>query len=823
MRLAIRAYRANPVVAAVAVLSLALGIGATSAIFSIADSLLFRTLPVDRPDRLGLLMSIPSGPQPGVSAWSNPVWEQIRERRHELFQTAFAYSARPARFNLASGGQTEFVDGQFVSGDYFEALGVRPALGRVLTSADDARGGGSNGAVAVISHAFWQRHYGGATDVIGRTQVIDRVPFTIAGVLPPGFFGVDVGTTFDIAVPLSTEPLIRGRDSFLDRSTTSWLSVVVRLKDGQTLSAAQEAVGALLPHIRGVTMPEEFSAESKARYLTGPIAVESAALGSSRMRGRYRQPVLTILTIVALVLLVACANIANLLLARTTARRHEFNVRVALGASRWQLARLLLAESLLLSAVSALVGLGIALWGSRLLVRQLSTFTNTVFLDVQLDWRVLAFTAAVTTIAAVLFGVVPALRASRAEPAGAIREHGRAGSHRGGASEMLVVGQVAVSLILVVTAGLFARTFASLMTRELGFDRDAVLIAQLDLRTSAASPADRGALYERLAEAAGVIGGVARAAVSGITPVSGSLTDTVVEIENGPSMTMPQNISYRNVITPGWFATYGTDVLEGRDFDARDRLGSSLVTIVNQNFVRRFLPDGTPLGRRIRQGQPGRQGPWLEVIGVVEDAAYRSVRDPAPPTLYVPLAHVNEPPSNMSLSVRSASGSPATLSQALADVISRLDRNAVVTFTPLKQQVDAALVQERILAMIAGFSGVLALLLAGLGLYGIVWYAVSRRRAEIGIRMALGATPANVAGLVLSRTSLLVGTGIAVGAVACLWMSGSIASLLYGVEPRDVATMASAAGILALIGLVAAWIPARRASRINPVEALRNL
>jgi predicted permease len=807
-------------VAAIAVLSLALGIGATSAIFSIADSLLFRTLPVDRPGRLALLMSIPSGVRPGLSAWSNPVWEQIRERRHELFQTAFAYSARPARFNLASGGQTEFVDGQFVSGDYFEALGVRPVLGRALTSADDARGGA---AVAVITHVFWQRRYGGAPDVVGRTQLIDRVPFTIAGVLPQGFFGVDVGTTFDIAVPLGTEPLIRGRDSFLDRSTTSWLSVVVRLKDDQTLSAAHEAVRALLPHIRDLTMPDEFSAESKARYLTAPIAVESAAIGSSRMRGRYRQPVLTILTVVALVLLVACANIANLLLARTTVRQHEFNVRTALGASRWRLARLLLVESLLLSGVSALLSLGIAQWASRLLVRQMSTFTNTVFLDVQLDWRVLSFTVTVTTIAALFFGVVPALRASRAEPIGAIREQGSAGSRRGGVSEMMVVGQVAVSLMLVVTAGLFARTFSSLMARDLGFDRDAVLIAQLDLRTSASGAADRGALYERLVDAAGALGGVARAAISEITPVSGSLTDTVVEIENGPLMTMPQNISYRNVITPGWFATYGTNVLEGRDFDARDRLGSPLVTIVNETFVRRFLQNGTTIGRRVRQGQPGRQGPWLEVVGVVEDAAYRSVRDPVPPTLYVPMAHVKEAPANMSLSVRSMSGSPATLSQALTDAIGRLDRNAAVTFAPLKQQVDAALVQERILAMIAGFSGVLALLLAGLGLYGIVWYAVSRRRAEIGIRMALGATPANVARLVLSRTSLLVGTGIAVGAVVCWWISGSITSLLYGVEPRDVATTAAAAVILAMVGLLAAWIPARTASRINPVEALRNL
>jgi putative ABC transport system permease protein len=294
-----------------------------------------------------------------------------------------------------------------------------------------------------------------------------------------------------------------------------------------------------------------------------------------------------------------------------------------------------------------------------------------------------------------------------------------------------------------------------------------------------------------------------------------------VEIEGGPSTTQPQNVSFVNVITPGWFATYGTSVLGGRDFDERDRVGSPLVTIVNETFVHRFIQTGNPIGRRIRRGPPGRQGPWLEVVGVVADAAYRSLRDPVPPTLYMPLAQQEEPSSTMSLSVRAASGPPALLSRGLADAIGRVDRDIAITFTPVKQQVDAALVQERILAMLSVFFGALALLLAAIGLYGVTWYAVSRRRAEIGIRMALGAGPASVVRLVLSRVSILVGVGLLVGLGVCLWASQFVASLLYGVEPRDLKTLASAAGVLAAVGTLAGWIPARSASTIDPMDVFR--
>ena len=823
LRLAIRVFQSTPVVTAVAILSLALGIGANTAIFSIADSLLLRALPVERPEGLALLVSNPAVPT-GLSSWSNPMWEQVRDRRHGLFQTAFAFSARTTRLNLAQGGPTDLIDGVWVSGDYFAALGVRPMLGRTLTTDDDRRGGGPNGPVAVISHAFWQRRFGNAANVIGRTQVIERVPFTIVGVMPPGFFGADVGTTFDVAVPLGTEPSIRGRDSFLDRATTSWLIVIARLKEGQTIEAAERALRGVQPQIREATMPPGASTDVRARHFVTPAAVRPAALGTSAMRTRYRQPILAIMIVVALVLLIACANIANLLLARAASRRHEFSVRVALGASRWRLARQLLVESLLLSIAGALAGLALAHWGSALLLRQLSTQANTVFLDVRLDWRVLAFTTVVASGAAFLFGIVPAWRGSRAEPLDAIREHGRgaAGERRAGLGDLLVVGQVGLSLVLVVTAGLFVKTFASLATLDLGFDRDPLLIAQVDVRTTGVEPAERAALYGRLTDAARAVGGASHAALSAITPVSGSLIDVLVEIENGPTLTLPQNVSYRNVITPAWFATYGTRIVEGRDFDGHDQLTSPAVTIVNETFVRRFLRDGSPIGRRIRQGLPGRQGPWLDVVGVAADATYRSLRDPVPPTLYVPVAQQKEPPPSMSLSVRAASGAPAFLSRGVSEAIGRVDRNVAITFTPLKQQIDAALVQERMLAMLSGFFGGVALLLTALGLYGVTWHAVSRRRGEIGIRMALGAAPASVVRLVLSRVSALVIAGTIAGLGVCLWAAKFVAPLLHSVEPRDVATLTSSAAVLAAVGALAGWVPAHRASRIDPAAVLRD-
>jgi predicted permease len=818
--------RAAPVVTLVVILSLALGIGANTAIFSIVNSLLLRALPVDRADRLVLLLK--NSAVTSSSPWSNPVWEQIRDHHGDLFAGLFALSRRTTRFNLAQRGQTDFVDGIYASGQYFEALRVRPMLGRAFTAEDDRRSGGPDGPVAIISYIFWQRRFGGSPDVVGKTQTIDRVPFTIVGVMPPDFFGTEVGSRSDVIIPIGTEPLMRGGDSQLDRATTSWLLVMARLKEGQTIESAEQALRAVQPQIRDATMPATARADVRAGHLATPFGLQAAAGGTSAMRARYRQPILAIMTVVALVLLIACANVANLFLARASARRHEFSVRLALGASRWRLARQQLVEALLLAASGSAGGLVIAQWGSDLLVRQLSTHATAVFLDTGVDWRVLAFTASVALAVALLFGVVPALRASRSEPIDAIREHSRGtAAERGiGFAGVLAAGQVALCLVLVVAAGLFIRTFTTLATLHVGFDRDPVLLVRLDIPRTSAEPSQRAALYERVVATVRSTAGVAHAAISEVTPVSGMITDVYVEAENGPQLVPPQNVSYRNVITPDWLATYGTRLVAGRDFDDRDRVASPPVAIVNETFARRFLQGANPLGRRIRNpsSAPGETRPWMEVVGIVGDATYLTLRAAVPPTMYVPLAQ--QPLGSgvfpfATLSVRAASGSPVSVARGVGEAIAQVDSDIAITFTPLKHQVDAALVQERILAMLSGWFSVLALLLSALGLYGVTSYAVNRRRTEIGIRMAIGAAPARVVWLVLARLTVLLGLGVLIGAGASVWASRFVATLLYGIEPRDPATLILSAGVLAGVGALAGSLPAYRASRVDPVEVLR--
>ncbi|HXW08763.1 MAG TPA: ABC transporter permease [Vicinamibacterales bacterium] len=818
VRDAFRALRATSVVSVIAVLSLALGIGANTAIFSILDSLLLRSLPVRDPQRLGLVTRATGQ----IASWTNPIWEQVRDRE-PLFEGAFAWSS--GRFNLAQGGMTDLVDGLWASGRYFEVLGVPAMLGRVLTPSDDRRGGGADGPVTVISYAFWQRRFAGAADVIGRTLTIEGVPFTIVGVTGPDFFGAEVGRTFDVAIPIGTQVLVRGKESTLDSRSHWWLNVMVRLRTGQTHEAASAALSGVLPQIREATMPGHYREEDKVRYLQEGMAVTPAATGTSALRRRYQQPLLTIMVVVALVLVIACANIANLLLARAAARRHEISVRLALGASRLRLTRMLLTESLVLAGLGALAGLAFAAWGSRLLVRQLSTSTSYVFLELPLDWRVLGFTTGVAGATALLFGTVPALRATRVQPSEALNETGRgiAGDRRFGLGNALVIAQVALSLTLVVAAGLFLRTFGSLARLDLGFDRGPVLVASVDAQRLQLEPGDRSPLFERLRSAAEQLPGVAHASLSVVTPVSGSSWQYGVDAVDGvpvPGGDQARSV-YVNLVSRDWFTTYGTRILAGRDFTDADVTGPE-VAIVNQAFARKFTDNENPVGRRIQQeGRPSRAATDRLIIGYVEDAVYRSLREAVPPTMYLLLPQQPDPPSFVSISVRAAAGSPLLLTRALAAALADVNRDLAITVRPLSEQVNASLIQDRMVAMLSGFFGGLALLLAGLGLYGVTSYAVNRRRTEIGIRMALGAEPGAVVRLVLRRVAWLVGAGIVAGTAFSLWASRFVSTLLFDLQPRDPATLAGATLVLAAIGVLAGWLPARRASRIHPSAVLR--
>jgi putative ABC transport system permease protein len=818
LRDAYRSLRAAPMVSAIAILSLALGLGANTAMFSILDRLILRSLPVEQPERLAML-----GANGERASWTNPIWEAIRDRS-SLFDGAVAWSV--TRFNLSQGGEVQFVDGLWASGGYFDVLGVQAILGRTWRPADDRRGGGDSGAVAVISYGFWQRRFGGSADVIGRSIVVERVPFTIIGVTPPEFFGLDVGRTFDVAIPLGAEPLIRGRESSLDARSNWWLNVIVGRKPEQSLADATTAMRGIQPQIREETRPHDWRPEDRALFLRDPFTLDPAATGNSYLRTRYQRPLVAITFVVGLVLAIACANIANLLLARAAARRHEMSVRLALGASRARLVRQLLGESLVLAAIGGALGLAFAAWFSRLLIGQLSTSTTTVFLDLSVDWRILAFTMLVACTTAVLFGTAPALQATRVQPNDAIKEQGRGASDarsRFGLGNVLVVVQVALSLTLVVAAGLFVRTFSIMTSRDIGFDREPVLIASLNAQPLQLEVEARRQLFLRLRDAAASVPGVESAALSQLTPVSGASSQWRLDFLDGQPIAARERGVFVHVVTPGFLRTYGTRLLGGRDLTDDDRSGATPVALVNEAFARRFTGGASPVGRRVREpARPTSPTPDRLIVGFVADAAYRNLREPAPPTMYVAYAQHATPGSSIAISVRAVAGSPMRLASSLTSALMAVNPRVSITLRPLSDQVSAAATQERLVATLAGFFGGLALLLAGLGLYGVTSYAVNRRRTEIGIRLALGAEPRSVVRMVLVRVAALVGIGIVIGGAASLWAARFVSSLLYGLAPRDPVTFVGAALVLVVVGGLAGLIPAARAARIDPARVLRN-
>ena len=632
VRLAIRALRASPVVSLIAVLSLALGIGANTAIFSLVNGLLLRQLPVVEPQRLATISSdkaIQLGFNAGIG-WNYAMWEQLRQRA-QVFDGALAWSTQ--RLNLAPSGEMQPVDGLVATGEFFTLLGVKAALGRTFTVADDVRGGGPDGPVVVISDGLWRRRFGGDAHIIGTKLPIEGVPLTIVGVTPPGFLGLEAGRSFDVALPLATEPLIRKR-ALIDQPNAFLLFVMLRLKPGQPIDAATAALRAMQPEMHGsMRVPrfvsEPFTLVRAVRGITGPV------------RQRYERPLLTIFVVVALVLLIACANIANLLLARATARRHELSVRVALGAPRWRLARQFLVESLVLAGAGAAAGLALAEWGSRALVAQLSTAVSPVALDLSTDWRVFGFTAAITFATAVLFGTAPAFRAAGVAPIDAMKQHGR-GAESGagrGLSGILVVAQVALSLVLVVVSGLLVQTFARLATMPLGFDGNRVLIVTVDTARTRIDPANRVPFYHRLVAAIAAVPGVEHAAASTSTPVSAGLPQGFTL----PGATIPESerVALWTVVTGKWFATYGTELRDGRDIDERDTAAGQPVAIVNQAFARRFLPGRRAIGESVSS---------RTIIGVVADQVMqggykadggsRTLRDGAPPVIYMPVGAI---------------------------------------------------------------------------------------------------------------------------------------------------------------------------------------
>jgi putative ABC transport system permease protein len=811
VRLALRMVRRTPGFTATIALTLALGIGANAAIFGVINSLLLRPLPVADPHRLGTISSdaaIARG-QAGVP-WSFAMWEELQPHA-SLFDGAFAWT--PARFDLAERGERQPVAGIFASGGYFETLGLAAIRGRTFTPADDQPGGGPDGAVAIISYGLWQRRFGGADSVIGTPLVVDGARVTIVGVTAPEFLGLDVGSAFDVALPLETEPLIRRSRSAL---RTSRLLVMLRLKPGQSVEAGTATLRGLQSQLGSTPAPN-----------TEPFTLAPAATGASLpvrgpygLRQSYARPLLTTLMVALLVLLIACVNIANLLLARATARRYELGVRLALGASRGRLARQLLIESLTFAVLGAIGGLVIAQWSSRALVAQLSTPVQQIALDLSFDWRVMAFTAAAALVTAGIFGTVPAFRSTRIAPLDVLKVRAQADSSsaagtRGLAtvSSSLVILQIALSLALVIAAALLVRSFARLSSVPLGFDPDRVLVVNVDTERVRTDAAGRMRLFDRILDAVRGVPGVAHAGGSIWTPVDG-----------GMRMADSQSRIAFNFVTPGWFPAYGTTLRAGRDFTVRDTPGSPPVVIVNDAFVRAFMPGESPLGETIPH--PRSRGEVLRtVVGVVDDAVFDSQREGIQPIVYLPVAQSGGGPSGrtaLSLGVRPAVGAPMQLARSVGAAVRGVDPDLSFSFGLLADHVQASVRQERLVAMLSGFFGALALIIAALGLYGVTSYTVNRRVTEIGIRRALGAQRAHVLGLVLGQSLALTGVGIGLGLAGAAAVTRALRGLLFGLTPLDPATFIGVAALFAIVAMLAALLPAHRATRVDPLVALRN-
>jgi predicted permease len=822
VRLALRLVRRSPGFAATIVLTLALGIGANAAIFGVVNSLLLRPLPVADPHRLVTISSdfaIARG-NPAGFGWSHAMWEELQPHV-PLFDGAIAWT--PARFDLAQSGERQPAEGVFTSGRYFATLGVPAILGRTFTAADDRPGGGADGPVAVISYGFWQRRFGGAASVIGGPLIVDGVTVIIVGVTPPEFFGVDVGRGFDVALPLETEPLIHVNRSTLRMSP---LLVMLRLKSGQSAEAGTATLRTLQPAILGVT-PERMStvrpAHNREPFTLVPAATGTSlpVRGPSGLRQSYERPLFTILVVVLLVLVIACVNIANLLLARATARRHELSVRLALGAPRIRLVRQLLIESLVLAALGAIGGLVIAAWGSQALVAQLSTRADRITLDLSFDWRVLAFTAGVAVATASIFGTVPAFRATRVAPMDVLKHQGRAASqHAAGAGRLatlssgLVIVQIALSLALVVAAALFVRSFERLSHVPLGFDPDRVLVVNVDMHRARTHPADQLLLYQRIVDAAANAPGVAHAGGSMWTPVDGGM-------RMGDSQS---RVSF-NFVTPGWFAAYGTTVRIGRDFTVRDTAEAPPVVIVNEAFAHAIIRGRFPLGETIPYPRARGGDVQRTIVGVVDDTVFDSQREGIQPIVYLPMAQAvgngSSGPTEVSVGVRPAVGSPMQLARSVGAAMTGVDPGVSFTFRLLRDHVAASVRQERIVAMLSGLFGGLALLIAALGLYGVTSYTVNRRFTEIGIRMALGAQRAHVLGLILGRSLALTAVGIGLGLAAASAVTRYLRAMLFGLTPLDPGIFIGVSVLFAVAAALAASIPAHRATRVDPLVALR--
>jgi len=821
LRYGLRMLRKSPGFTTAALLSLALGIGANVAIFQLIDAVLLRTLPVKAPGELvSVRVASQSGGRTGHFSGryphvTNPQWEQIRDRQ-QVFSEMLAWG--PTSFNLATGGEGRYVQGIWVSGDFFNMLGVGPILGRVFTSDDDRRGGPP---AAVISYSFWQREFGGDPSVVGKELTLDAQPFTIIGVTPAGFFGMEVGRRFDVAVPICSEPLTGRESSVLDRRDGWWLAVAGRLSPGWSVEQAQAQLSSIAPGVFESTVPSVYGPAEAKRYLEFRLVTGPAAAGYSSLRTMYDTPLYLLMGISGLVLLIACANLANLMLARASARDREVVVRLALGASRGRLIRQLLTESLLLAGAGAAAGAVAGRALSQVLVALLSTERRQVFVDLNADWRMLGFIAGLAVFTCLLFGLAPALRTAGASAAGAMRAAGRgltAGRAGFSLRRALIISQVALSLMLMVGALLFIRSLRNLMTLDAGFRQDGVLIADLDFNRMRIASERRIEFKRDLLDRIRSVPGVDSAAYSIAVPGDGAVWNEQITTE---VLEPREGLSNFDLVSSGFFKTMGIQLLAGRDFDGRDTRSSPKAVIVNEQFASRFLDGANPIGKSFHVQAASEAGikERLEIVGLVRNSR-DDLHEDWSPTVYVAASQDAHPDQGEKILMRSELPTGRLIS-AVKGAIAEAGPDIGVDFSVLKNVIQESLLRERLMAVLSGFFGLLAGLLAMIGLYGVMSYLVTQRRSEIGIRMALGASRRRVVTMIMFEACLLLSLGLGAGTVLALAAANSASSMLFGLEPRDASTLAAAVAMLAGAGLAASFLPARRASQVDPMNALR--
>jgi predicted permease len=824
LRYAARLLRRNPGFTFVAIVSLALGIGANTAIFQVINAVRLRTLPVQRPlEIVEIRLVDPDGMRGSFNSWhpslTHPIWEQIRARQQGLSELL---ASGASTFNLAAGGESRPADGLWISGGYFNLLGVQPAAGRLLTEADDRRG---CPARAVLSYPFWQREYGGDRSVIGRTLTLQAKPVEVVGVAQAGFFGLEVGRSFDVALPICAEPIIDGGTGRLDSGTTWWLTIMGRRRPGWSVQRATAQLNAISPDLFRSTLPPEYPAVSVQKYLNFKLAAYESGSGISSIREQYESPLWLLLGTAALVLVIACANLANLLLARASARQREIAVRLSLGASRRRVIRQLLTESLLLAGAGAMCGALLAGTLSASLVSFITTADRSVALDLGVDWRVLGFTAGLAVLTCVLFGLAPALKATRigADSVGILRAGGRgitAARDRVGLRRALVVCQVALSLVLLVGALLFARSLQNLLHVNPGFRGNGVVVASIDLRQLDVPVEGRRAARLSLIERLRALPGVESAAQVSVVPISGSSWGNVVWVEGSASRQSVEALF--NQTGPGYFATLGIPFIAGRDFDSTlDTPTSPPVAIVNEAFARELLNGANPVGARLTvESTPTSPERSFQIVGLVKDTKYRTLRESVGPGVVLAMSQESRPGTYARVLVRS-SLPPRSVTAAITRSLAGLSPRIGVAYTLLDAQIADTLVRERLMATLSGFFGGLAVVLTLVGLYGVVAYTVARRTNEIGIRMALGASRGNVVSMILREAGALVLIGIVTGLLLALAGGKAAAAMLFGLQPYDPLTLAAAVASLAAVAFAASYAPARRAARIEPNTALR--